>query len=183
MKMDQKTRVRMLTSMAMLSAVAVILVAIIHFPLFPAAPFLEYDPADIMIWIGTFAYGPAAGLIMTVVVSVIQGLTVSAQSGIIGIIMHIFATGGFVLLAGNIYKRDKSKKGAVKALVCGSLLMVVMMILWNILITPIYMGVDRSLVIDLLVPAIIPFNIIKAAVNSLITFLVYKRISKFLHNR
>ena len=181
--MDQKTKIRMLTSMAMLSAVAVVLVAIIHFPLFPAAPFLEYDPADIMIWIGTFAYGPLAGLIMTVVVSVIQGVTVSAQSGIIGIIMHILATGSFVLLAGNLYKRNKSKSGAIWALIWGSLLMIAVMVLWNIIFTPIYMGVDRAVVIDLLIPAIIPFNVVKAGINSVITFFVYKRVSKFLHNR
>lgn len=181
--MDQKTKTRMLTSMGLLSAISIVLVAIIHFPIFPAAPFLEYDPADITILIGTFAYGPLAGFMMTIVVSVIQGLTVSSQSGIIGIMMHIFATGAFALLAGNIYKRDKSRRGAIKALIFGSLLMVVMMVIWNLIFTPIFMGLPRAEVIKLLVPAIIPFNIIKAAINSTITFLVYKRVSKFLHNR
>lgn len=173
----------MLTAMAMLSAISIILVAIIRFPIFPAANFLEYDPADITILIGTFAYGPVAGFIMTVVVSVIQGITVSAQSGIIGIIMHILATGAFVLLAGWLYKKDKSKMGAIKALAMGSLLMVIMMVLWNIIFTPIFTGLDRTYVMGMLVPVIIPFNIIKAAINSVITFLVYKRVSKFLHNR
>ena len=173
----------MLTSMAMLSAISIILVAIIRFPIFPSAGFLEYDPADITILIGTFAYGPIAGFIMTVVVSVIQGLTVSAQSGPIGIAMHIFATGAFVLLAGWLYKKDRSKKGAVKALALGSLLMVIMMVIWNIIFTPIYLNMDRSIVMSMLIPMIIPFNIIKAGINSVITFLVYKRVSKFLHNR
>lgn len=181
--MDQKTKTRMLTSMGLLSAISIILVAIIHFPIFPAAPFLEYDPADITILIGTFAYGPVAGFIMTVVVSVIQGVTVSSQSGIIGIMMHIFATGAYVLLAGNMYKRDKSKKGAIKALVCGSLLMVAMMVIWNIIFTPIFMGTPREVVMGMLIPVIIPFNVIKVTINSVITFLVYKRVSKFLHNR
>lgn len=88
----QKNLVR-LAKMAMLVAISVILVSIIHFPIFPAVAFLEYDPADIPIFIGTFAFGPIAGLMITVVVSLVQGLTVSAGSGAYGIIMHIIATG------------------------------------------------------------------------------------------
>ena len=96
--------------MAMLGAISIVLVAVIHFPLIPAAAFLEYDPADIPILICAFAYGPLAGLLLTVVVCFIQGFTVSAQSGIIGIVMHIFATGCCVLVTGNIYKRNKTRK-------------------------------------------------------------------------
>ena len=58
---------RKLTTLAMLAALAIVLVALIHFPLVPAAPFLEYDPADIPIFIGTFLFGPAAGLALTAV--------------------------------------------------------------------------------------------------------------------
>ena len=51
----KKESIRKLTVMAMLVAVSVILVYLLHFPLFPAAAFLEYDPADIPILIGAFA--------------------------------------------------------------------------------------------------------------------------------
>ena len=73
--------------------------------MFPAAAFLEYDPADIPILIGTFAYGPIAGFILTIVVSLIQGSTVSAGSGVIGIVMHIVATGSCTLICGTIYQK------------------------------------------------------------------------------
>lgn len=122
--MEQKNRrisTRQLVSMAMLGAISIVLVAVIHFPLIPAAAFLEYDPADIPILICAFAYGPLAGLLLTVVVCFIQGFTVSAQSGIIGIVMHIFATGCCVLVTGNIYKRNKTRKTAVIALILGAL--------------------------------------------------------------
>lgn len=59
--MEQKNRrisTRQLVSMAMLGAISIVLVAVIHFPLIPAAAFLEYDPADIPILICAFAYGP-----------------------------------------------------------------------------------------------------------------------------
>lgn len=60
----KKVSTRQLVSMAMLGAISIVLVSVVHFPLIPAAPFLEYDPADIPILIGTFAYGPLAGLLI-----------------------------------------------------------------------------------------------------------------------
>lgn len=169
-----------LTTLGVLGALSVLLVVIIHFPIFPIAPFLEYDPADIPIFIATFMFGPLYGFLLTVVVSFVQGLTVSSASGIIGIAMHIFATGAFVLVAGNIYKHNKNKKTALIALAVGVIVTVVAMILWNIVVTPIYMGTPRKAVIDLLLPAIIPFNFIKAGINSFVTMLIYKKISNFI---
>jgi riboflavin transporter FmnP len=169
---------RKLTTMAMLAAVAVVLVAAVRFPLIPSASFLEYDPADIPIFIGTFLYGPWAGLGLTVVVAVLQGVTVSAQSGIIGIIMHILSTGTFVVLAGLIYRKMHSRRGAVLALCMGTFAMTVIMCGCNLIFTPIFMGVPVSVVADMLLPAIIPFNLLKASINSIITFLVYKPISR-----
>ena len=174
----QKRTVR-LAKMGMLVAISVVLVYFIHFPLFPAVPFLEYDPADISILIGTFAFGPLAGLGLTVVTSVIQGTTVSAHSGIYGIIMHIIATGTFVLVAGVIYDRGKSRKSALIALASGTLAMVVVMFFANLIITPLFMGAPRSVILQLM-PFILGFNFVKAGINSIITFLLYKRQSGFL---
>jgi len=164
--------------MSMLAAMSIILVMLVHFPIIPAAPFLEYDPADIPILIGAFLFGPWAGLMLTVVVSVIQGLTVSAAGGVIGIFMHIFATGIVSVVAGLIYKRNRTMKGAIVALFFGALAWIVSMVVWNIILTPIYMGVDRSLVLGMIVPAILPFNAIKAGMNCVITFLIYKPLSR-----
>ena len=171
---------RKLTTLAMLAALAIVLVALIHFPLVPAAPFLEYDPADIPIFIGTFLFGPAAGLALTAVVCVIQGVTVSAASGPIGIIMHIFATGSCALIAGNIYRRNKTRKTAAIALIVGTLVMTGAMVLMNLVLTPIFLGTSMEEVIPMLLPAIIPFNLIKAGLNCAITFVLYKSISHLL---
>ena len=179
-KHPSRQRVVKLAKMGMLAAISIVLVYFIHFPIFPPVPFLEYDPADISIFMGTFAFGPLAGFGLTVVVSVIQGFTVSAQSGVYGIIMHILATGSFVLVAVNIYKRGKSRKSAVISLLCGTLTMVVVMFGANLVITPLFMGVPVEAVKSLM-PFILGFNLIKAGVNSMITFLLYKRISNFLH--
>lgn len=165
--------------MAMLVAISLLLVNI-HFPIFPPIAFMEYDPADIPILIGTFAFGPAAGILITVVTALLQGFTVSAASGLYGILMHIIATGTYVLVAGFIYKFHKGKKSAVIALIAGTLAMTAIMVPANLTITPYFMGVPVDAVTALL-PFIIAFNLIKAGVNGLITFLVYKRVSKFLH--
>ena len=171
-----------LAKMAMLVAISIVLVAIIHFPIFPAVPFLEYDPADIPILIGTFAFGPFAGILLTAVTAVIQGLTVSSASGVYGILMHIIATGVLVLTAGLIYKYNKSRKGAIIGVLCGVAAMTVVMIGANMVITPIFMGVPRAVVWELM-PFIAGFNVIKASINGIVTFLVYKRISGFLHRQ
>lgn len=177
--MNNKKTVR-LAKMGMLVAISVVLAYFVHFPIIPGLNFLEYDPADISIFIGTFAFGPLGGIALTVVTSLIQGLTVSAGSGAYGIIMHIIATGTFVLVAGNIYRTHKTRKGAMAALGAGIASWVVVMFFANLFITPLFMGVTREAVMQLM-PLILLFNLIKAGVNSVITFFLYKRISGFLH--
>lgn len=169
-----------LAKMGMLVAISIVLVSFLHFPIFPAVPFLEYDPADIPIIIGTFAFGPGAGLLITIVTSVLQGTTVSAASGLYGIIMHILATGAFVLVAGFLYSKKKSKKGAIIALVAGVLTMTCVMFFANMIVTPAFMGMPLSVIMELM-PFILAFNFIKAGINATVTFFLYKRISGFLH--
>ncbi|MEG0829936.1 MAG: ECF transporter S component [Anaerovoracaceae bacterium] len=176
--LNQQSKTIKLAKMAMLVAISIVLVTFIHIPMFTA--FYEYDPADIPILIGTFAFGPVAGLLLTVVTSIIQGLTVSSASGLYGVIMHIIATGTFVIVAGWIYKGEKSRKRAIIALACGIIAMAVVMVPTNILITPYFMGAPRSAVVAM-IPVIIGFNLTKAGINGVVTFILYKYISPFLH--
>ncbi|HVI42390.1 MAG TPA: ECF transporter S component, partial [Anaerovoracaceae bacterium] len=158
---------------------SIVLIMLIRIP-YPAAPYLVYDPADIPIFIGTFAFGPLAGVALTFIVSFIQAFVLGGD-GLIGFFMHFVATGAFVLLAGFIYKRNKTRKNAVIALICGTILMTVSMMLWNLIITPIFLGVPREAVIAMLGTIILPFNLLKAGINSVVTFLTYKSIARFLH--
>lgn len=177
---NQKTQSVKLAKMAMLVALSIVLVVIIHFPIFPAVAFLEYDPADIPILIGGFAFGPVAGIVLTIVTSIIQGLTVSAASGMYGIIMHIIATSVLVLVAGLIYRKNKTKKSAVIGLIAGTLAMTVVMFFANMVITPMFTGMPLAAIMELM-PFILLFNMVKAGINSIVTFVLYKRISPFLH--
>lgn len=177
--MNRSERTMKLTKMAMLAAISVVLVLLIRIP-YPPAPFLVYDPADIPIFIGTFAFGPLAGLALTAIVSFIQAFVLGGD-GLIGFFMHFVATGAFVVVAGYIYKRNKSRKTAAIALISGTIVMTISMMLWNLLITPIFLGIPREAVVAMLATIILPYNLLKAGINSVVTFLTYKSIAKFLH--
>jgi len=176
-------KTRKLTLLGIFAGLSVALVFLVRFPIFPQAPFLEYDPADIPILIITFAYGPIAGLVVTVVASLVQGLTVSAHSGIYGILMHIISTGFYVLIAGIIYRIKHNRLGAFVALICCVLVNAAVMAIANLVITPLFMGAPVEVVKSMLLPIIIPFNLIKAGANGTVTFLLYKSISKFIKGR
>ncbi|HRX57583.1 MAG TPA: ECF transporter S component [Eubacteriales bacterium] len=178
--MKQKSTVDRLVKLGMLTALSVILVYAVHFPIFPAASFLEYDMADVPILIGTFLYGPWWGLGLTAVVSLLQWLLVSPQSMWVGALMHFCATGSYVIAAGLIYQKHRSLKGAIIGMAVGSLLQTAMMVPMNLIFTVYFYGVPKDTVVALLPTAIIPFNAIKTVANSLITFLLYKRVEKLL---
>ena len=166
--------------MAMLTALSIVLVTNIHLPLIPAAPFLEYDPADIPVLICAMMFGPVSGIITLLTVCIIQALTVSASSGIIGFFMHFIASSVLVLVASGIYNRKKTHLSLIIGLVTGSIAMTVVMIPLNLVFTGIFMGAGTQAVVGMLIPAIIPFNILKAGINSAITFAVFTPISHIL---
>lgn len=175
-------KIKILTNMAMLVALSLVLVLLINFPILPAVPFMKYDPADIPILIGSFLFGPIGGIILTAIVAIMQGLFISGDGGIIGIIMHFLATGTFVFIAGYIYQRTRTKQAAIVGLIFGALSMTIIMVICNLILTPIFLGAPMEKVIELLLPAIIPFNLIKASINAIITYFIYKPISRFVHH-
>lgn len=174
-----KMTTKKLTRLAMLAALSIVLLLAVRIP-FPLMPALEYDCADIPIFIGTFAYGPLAGFLLTLIVAVLQGCTVSSGSGPIGILMHIFATGGYVLVAGMLYRSNKTRKGAVLSLGAGTLTMTALMVVMNLIFTPLFYDTPVDAVIPMLLPVIIPFNLMKAGLNSIFTFFLYKATHRLL---
>jgi riboflavin transporter FmnP len=138
--MMQKSSIDRLVKLAMLTALSIILVYAIRFPIFPAASFLEYDMADVPILIGTFLYGPWWGLGLTAIVSVLQWLLVSPGGMWVGAVMHFCATGAYVIAAGLIYGRHRSIKGALIGMGVGALLQTLMMIPMNLIFTVYFYG-------------------------------------------
>lgn len=85
---EKSARIKRLVLLAMFTAIAAVLITLVHFPLFPSAAFLQYDPADVPILIAAFAFGPVAGLIVTVLASFIQAFFLGGD-GIYGFLMHV----------------------------------------------------------------------------------------------
>ena len=177
MQNNQKIAVKKITTIGVMAAVSVVLAFFIHIP-FPPAPFLEYDPADIPIFIMTFIFGPWWGIALTAIVSLLQGITVSAGSGIYGILMHLFATSAFVLVAGIIYNKNKSFLGSVMALACGCMAQALIMVPLNLIFTPLFLGSPIEAVIEMIIPIILPFNLLKAGINAIVTGLLFKQLEK-----
>lgn len=180
MNSNNRFSTQVLVKLALMTAMSLVLMFIVRIP-FPPAPFLVYDPADIPIYICTFAYGPVAGLVVTFIVSFLQAFALGGD-GIYGFVMHFIATGVVAVMIGWMYKRNKTKKTALRALILGIFVTTAIMCVMNIFVTSAFMGVEKSVVIAMLPTAIIPFNLIKFSINAVVTFLVYKRISGFLHN-
>ncbi len=169
------TKTKKLVLMGLLCAVSITLLYMpfLRMPLVAAAPFLEYDAMDIPILIGGFMLGPLSGLALTLVCALVQGFTVSASSGLYGILMHTIATGALVGVSSVVYKYNKSVKGLIAGLVLGALSMTAVMIPANLFITPLFTGWPVEAVKTLIWPGIVPFNALKAGINSVVAFIVF----------
>ena len=169
-----KLSTKKLCVLALLASISFIVANSLYISIFPAAPFLKYEPKDVIITIGGFLYGPLASLLVSVVVSLPEMLI--SGTGPIGGAMDILSTCSFACVAALLYKRKHTLAGAVSGLALGSVLMVAAMLLWNWLVTPWYMGVERAMVEGMLVPIFLPFNLLKAGFNSALVLFLYKPV-------
>ena len=141
-----KMDTKTVVSLAMLTGIA--FVVMLASKLMPGVMFLDFDFKDVVICIGGFTYGPVAAAL----------------------------TGAFCCTASAIYQKLHTKKGAVIGLFSGMAALVVIMLLWNWLITPIYMGLPRAEVVAMLPTLFLPFNLAKGGMNMAATLLLYKPV-------
>ncbi len=170
-KRKESNRVQKLVVMAMLCALAYIVMFFGRIPL-GFADFLKYDPKDIILAIAAFMYGPVAGLIACVVVGFIEMITVS-NTGLIGLLMNVISSAAFVCVAAIIYKYIRNVKGLIFGVFLGWISMAAVMVLWNYIMTPLYMGVSRDAVAAMLPTVFLPFNLVKGGLNALFTLVIF----------
>lgn len=170
-RVDSKT----LVTLGMLTAVAFVVMLLSK--LLPSVNgFLDFDFKDVVICIGGFVFGPLPAAVISIVVALVEMFTIS-HTGPIGCIMNILATVSFCCTATFVYKKVHTKKGAVLGLSLGVVALVTVMLLWNYLITPIYQGLDReSVIVPMLLPVFLPFNLAKGGMNMAVTLLLYKPV-------
>lgn len=168
--MKNRNSAKKLVLIAMLAAVAYVIVCLIRVPV---VLFLNYEPKDVIITIGAFLLGPVCGFVVSLLVSLLEMVTISG-TGPIGALMNLLSTCSFACTAAIIYKKRRMFSGAIIGLAVGTVAMTAVMVLWNWLITPLYMGVSREVVQGMLIPYFLPFNLFKATLNCALVLILYK---------
>lgn len=168
--MDTKT----LVSLAMITAIAYA-VMLLSKLLPQVMSILQFDLKDTVICIGGFIFGPLSAALVSIVVAFIEMISAS-DTGIIGFIMNVLATCSFCCTASFLYKKNHTMTGAVVGLALGTVVLTIVMVLWNYLVTPIYYKMDRSVVAAMLPTVFLPFNLVKGGMNMAAILLLYKPV-------
>ena len=167
---------KQLVTMALMCAIAALL-SFIQIPLIPAAPFLAYDPSLMPAMVCGFAFGAGPGVAVGVIAAIIHGLILGEW---VGTLMNIIMTLFFVIPTALIYKKLHTFPGAIIALIAGTLFAVAGALIANLTIGVWFWYGSADVIMPLLVPAVIPFNLVKCALNSVLTLIVYKAISNLI---
>ncbi len=167
---------RQLVTMALMCAIAA-LFSFIQIPILPAAPFLTYDPSLMPAMVCGFAFGPGAGFAVGAVAAVIHGLILNEW---VGSLMNICATLFFVVPAALIYAKKHTFAGAIAGLVVGCVVATVGAVAANLTIGVWFWYGSADAIMPLILPAVVPFNLIKTILNSVLTLVVYKAISNLI---
>ena len=183
MKKTKNTKVKVMVSIGMLSSIAYLLM-LLNFPL-PLFPnFLFVDFSDIPALIAALIFGPIAGILVELFKNVLNYVATGSQTGIpVGHIANFLAGIVFILPTYFVYNKLKTKKGMTMALIVGTVTMAgVMSVLNYFFILPAYtvlMGFPDMR--NLVVPAVLPFNILKGVIMSAIFMLLFIRMQAWVN--
>ena len=170
-----RVNVKTVTSLAMLSALTYLAMLLSNMlPKFSG--FLQMEIKGTVIAIGGFLFGPLSAAVISIVVALVEMFTVS-ETGPIGCVMNMLAACSFACPAAFVYKRIHTRKGAVIGLTAGVVTLIVTMLLWNYLITPLYMtNFSRAEIAAMLPTIFLPFNLVKGGLNMALTLVLYKPV-------
>jgi riboflavin transporter FmnP len=199
-----KEKTKFIAKIGILSALATgIMFLEIVLPFTPT--FLKLDLSELVVLLGGFALGPVAGILTELIKNLVH--VAFTITGGVGELANFIVGCAFVVPAAVIYKRKKSIKNAILGLAVGSICMVAVAALMNyFVLIPLYIKIfaeqfnithDQSLqgivaegtknnkaIVDLktlIMYGIVPFNLFKVIVVSLLTFAMYKKVSPILH--
>ncbi len=172
MQNQNSMKLRRMITIALFAAMAYIAMLLLHIKV----SFLTLDVKDAVITLCGLYFGPLAAFVVSVIVPLLELVTVSS-TGFYGLLMNIIGSVAFSVTASLIYKWKKTFLGAIVALVAAASAMTGVMLLANLLITPYYMGVSVAEVGALIPTLLLPFNAVKAVLNAGVVLLLYKRLS------
>jgi riboflavin transporter len=179
----KKLNVKALVSIGMLSSISYLLM-LLNFPLPPFPKFLFVDFSDIPALIAALIFGPIAGILVEFFKNVLNYIATGSETGIpVGHISNFLAGILFILPTYFLYNKIKTKKGMTLALILGTITMSIMMSILNYLvILPAYTALlhfpDMR---NLVVPAILPFNILKGVIMSVLFMLLFTRLRPWIN--
>lgn len=188
-----KLSVKTLVYISVLGAISAVLM-VFKFPLPFAPPFMTVDIGDLGVMVAGFAFGPIAGVITGLVKILINLIINGTSTGGVGELSNFIISSTFVVIASLIYRKNKTRKNAIIGLVAGVIAYTIVACLSNyFVIYPLY-GIDMkefaaefssvnflvSNPMTFILFSIVPFNLVKGALTSLVTMFLYKPLSKFM---
>jgi len=176
----EKKKIDFVVKVGVFSAIAFVLQVIGSMMSIKVAGFLEVEISDLPAMIISLAIGPMAGLMVELIKNLLH--TTMTSTGFVGEFANFVVNGVFVVVLGILYRRNKTKKGAIISLIIATLALAVIGVFVNMFIMlPLYMpNADFVTRLNLALYTIAPFNLARGAVLSMITIFIYKRISGIL---
>ncbi|MBW6408868.1 ECF transporter S component [Clostridium weizhouense] len=167
-----------LIKISLLSAIALILMYF-EFPVIPIFPWLKIDLSDVPALLGAFGFGPLVGVLIEFIKNILILLIKGSQSGFVGELANFLIGVSLILPAGIVYNRNKSKKTALLGMILGSACIQIVGILANVyLLLPAYgMHLESAELLKYVTWGLLPFNGIKAILVSVLTYILYKKVS------
>lgn len=193
-----RTKIRVMAQIGMLSAIALVLM-LFEIPLPFAPSFYEIDFSEVPVLVGCFAMGPLAGATIEFIKIILNFAVNGTMTAGVGEIANFLIGCAFAVPAGLIYKKKHNRTGAIVGMISGTLFMTILGCFLNAyVLLPAYakafqmpmdalVGMGTAVnshitsVTTLVIFAIVPFNLLKGVLVSLIVFLIYKKISPIFH--
>ena len=190
-------QLRMMTATAMFGALAGLLM-LLEFPLpFIAPSFYKLDLSEIPVMIGTFAFGPVQGVVIELIKILIKLILKGTSTGFVGELANFVIGCAMVLPAGIIYRIKKTKKAAILGMLASTVFMAVVGVFLNAFVMiPLY---TQFMPIESIIEAgksifpivkdtftfcvfcVLPFNLMKGVIDSVIVAIIYKPLSRLIH--
>ena len=167
---------KQLVTMALMCAIGVIL-SFVEFPLLPGVTWLKFDASNMPAMVSGFAFGPGAGVAVGIVTAIIHGLLMADFTGAL---MNVLTVTCFVLPAAFVYKKKRTYPAAIGGLVLSIIAATIGAIVGNLIVTPMWLGVPFEAVVAMIIPILIPFNLMKGGLNAVLTLIIYKAISNLI---
>ncbi len=197
MNTKRKMTTKMIVQIGMLGGIAVVL-TLFKIPVPFAPTFYKIDFSEIPVLIGCFSMGPMAGVLLELIKTLLNLAIDGTVTMGVGEAANFIIGCALCVPAGIIYKKNRTKKGAIAGMAMGTLLMTILGCLLNVyVLLPAYskafhmpidalveMGTKVNASIDSLLTfvifAVAPFNLLKGVLSSIIVFCIYKKISPIL---